>query len=590
MYGNVRERPDEISAIMRIVGADAPEDVGQHTIDQIGAYLLHPLHINWAARSSLAASGMFTPYQVASLIDYRTKNGDILSFSELAAIDGFNREIADALKYFVSLDSRKPAGKSSACRGNVYNMLTYRSSVKYSGYLSEDSGVNSGYDYSYGMKYRLSIDDRMEFAVAASRGYGLKDAVPGAGTFYLAYYGRRNPGKIVIGDYNLRYGQGLAVWSGFNMGGVSYPQSFFRRPSGISPYLSFSGTGGFRGIAADFIAGNFTVSASMGVGGLKEIMSGRKNADISFEPAVNVGWTGRRAQASFTLCGSSAPLAGAGDAFAEAAASADFRCNLKGVDVFGEAAIDLVDMQFSAIVGTAFKCCGQLEAAFSGRYSEDGFGLSSGGRINAGQRVGLAGAEGTGSSVSRHTGTFCLDGLYSPNSGSGGKPGGWEAVARLDYGLQIDGFWSLSARFSEKLRPESENDRSELRCDMKWSDGTWMALMRLDALYCEDFGFLSYVEGGYSGDRCSLYVRAGIFRIDSWTDRIYVYERDAPGNFNVPAYYGRGCSASAVFGIKATRRCRLYLRFSTLQYPWVQSSGKEKEGKTDARLQLVLNL
>lgn len=582
---------DELSAIMRVVGADAPEDIEQHTLDQLGAFIAHPLHLNYATRSRLASSGILTQYQVASLIDYRTRNGDILSFSELAAIDGFSREFADALKYFVSLDSSAGVGKSSAYKGEVKNMLTLRSSGKYSGYLS-GNGTSSGYDYSYGVKYRLSLDDRFEFAISANRPYGQDDAVPDIGTFYFAYYGRRNVGKVIVGDYNLRYGQGLAMWSGFNMSGVSYPQSFFRRPSGISPYLSFSGTGGYRGLAADFGIGNFTVSASMGVVGLKEIMEGKKDMDVSFAPALNVGWSGRRAQASFTLCGETSGCEWTeGDSvFGSLAASADFRWCVKGVDVFGEASLDLMEMKPSAVAGTAFRVGENMEAAFSGRYSSSESGISSGGKFYAGKRVTLAGKEGFGSTIQRHTGTLCVDGLYYPYPKYGGDHDDWQVKMRLDYGLQIDGFWSLSARASERLRSEGEKNRTELRCDMKWSDGMWMALMRIDVTHCDNIGLLSYLEGGYVGKIFSLYLRGGIFQIDSWKDRIYVYERDAPGNFSIPAYYGRGCSASAVLGIKATRLCRLYMRFSTLQYPWMQSSGNEKEGKTEARFQVVLNL
>ncbi|MCM1501152.1 MAG: hypothetical protein NC115_00565 [Bacteroidales bacterium] len=594
-----QDRPGELAAIMCLMGADSPEDIEQNTLDQIGAFAGHPLRINSASQSRLASSGLFTQYQVVSIIDYRARNGDILSFPELAALDGFNAEVAAALEYFVSLDSNAPAGKSSVYKGDARNSLTLRTYGKYSDYIS-GKGEGQGFDYVYGFKYRLTLDDRVEFGIAANRPYNAGDAIPGAGTFFLACYGRRNLGKIVVGDYNLRYGQGLAMWSGFNMGGVSYPQSFFRRPSGISPYLSFSGTGGYRGLAADFGIGSFTVSASLGASGLKEIMRGEKDTGISLAPAVNVGWTGRSVQASFTVSGETAAVCGGaavnrtseenGEAFAAAAASADFRWCVKGVDIFGEVAMDIIEMSASAVAGTAFKAGEHVEAALSGRYSRNEYGLSSGGKFYAGERVPLAGKTGFGSAQQRHTGTFCADAVYYPYPRYGGQDSDWQVKVLLDYSLRIDSFWSLSARLSERLRSEGEKNRTEIRCDMKWSDGRWMTLLRLNALHCEDIGLLSYLEGGYSGKVFTAYFRAGIFRIDSWKDRIYVYERDAPGNFSIPAYYGRGCSASAVIGIKATRRCRLYMRTSTVQYPWSQPSGKDREGKTEVRLQLVLNL
>ena len=57
---------------------------------------------------------------------------------------------------------------------------------------------------------------------------------------------------------------------------------------------------------------------------------------------------------------------------------------------------------------------------------------------------------------------------------------------------------------------------------------------------------MSYLEGGYKNDTFSVYLRTCGFWIDKWNDRIYCYEREAPGNFSVPAYYGRGGAVSIV--------------------------------------------
>ena len=35
-------------------------------------------------------------------------------------------------------------------------------------------------------------------------------------------------------------------------------------------------------------------------------------------------------------------------------------------------------------------------------------------------------------------------------------------------------------------------------------------------------------------------MRAMVYRVDNWDDRIYAYERGVPGSFSIPALYGRG--------------------------------------------------
>jgi len=578
--------PGRVELIMRLLGADDPEDLDEETVERLDALLDHPLHINYASAGRLSASGLFTQYQTASILDCRARSGDILSFSELAAMDGFGEEFAEALKPFVSLDSSAAPGRSSVHSVNVANVLALRSSYRFA------ENQEKGSDYGYGLKYRLELGDRLELGLAANRTYGTGHSLPDAGTFYMACYGRKKSSKIVLGDYNLRYGQGVALWSGFNMDGVSYPQTFFRRPSGITPYLSFSGSGGYRGAAADFSAGHFTAGASIGIGGLKEMMAGKKSVPLSLSPAVNVGWLGRTAQASVTLCGTTAELAGdvSGGPFAAAVVSTDFRWCIKGVDLFGEAALDIKDMRPAAVAGTAFRAGENLELAFRGRCSGEECGVSAGGKFNCGQRMSLAGKEGFGSSVFRHSGTLCMDAAHYSYPKYKEGDSAWQVKVQIDYKLQVLPSLCLVFRFSERLRSAGETGRTDFRCDLKWSDGRWMGSMRMNVLYNKSVGLLSYTEGGYAGKFFTVHLRAGAFRTGSWQDRIYVYERDAPGNFNVPAYYGYGCWGALNVAIKTASWCRLYLRASTVRYPWSQPSGKAMNDRTEVKLHAVFRL
>ena len=113
---------------------------------------------------------------------------------------------------------------------------------------------------------------------------------------------------------------------------------------------------------------------------------------------------------------------------------------------------------------------------------------------------------------------------------------------------------------------------------------------RINALLCRSVGLLSYLEGGYADGPVSVYLRGGLFRIDAWDDRIYVYERDAPGNFNVPAYYGRGYWAALTAGIRCTRWMRAYFRASYQDCPWHAPVIGQRPGKWEIKLQLALRL
>ncbi len=587
--------------VMMLLGVDTPEDLDESEVESLSVWLESPLEINFASEGRLVSSGLFTPYRAASLADYRSRHGDVLSLEELAAVDGFPEDFVRALAPFISLRSSASAGMTSGRDSGmvVKNFITVRSSVRSVGGLP---------DYSYGLKYRLDVNDSFQFGLSANRGLGGTDGTPEGGSFYLAYYGRGSLGKIVLGDYRLRYGQGLLLWSGFRMESSSSPESFCARSSGISPYWSFTGEDSSRGVAADFSIGRFSMSSSVAVNGLREMMAGRKDVDLSLEPAVNLSWYGKRVRVGVTGCcttgalnaarragsgrsGGSGSSSGEGTGGVSAAGcSADFRWCPRGTDVFGEVASDLMTMKVRALLGTMFRISDSSRMAVRATYSEDEYTLSAGGSLCGGRSLQLSGKSGFGSSAKMHSGSFGFEGRWYPGRKYGADGPNWQVKTTLNYVLQFSPTVSLAARYALRLRSAGEKSRNDLRVDLRYADGAWSAVFRMNALYNKALGLLSYAEGGWNPGRMSLYLRAGIFRIDNWADRIYVYERDAPGNYNVPAYYGRGFWAAFTAGIRAGRVCRLYLRVSTLQYPWESPTASVRIPKTEAKLMAVIDL
>ena len=100
------------------------------------------------------------------------------------------------------------------------------------------------------------------------------------------------------------------------------------------------------------------------------------------------------------------------------------------------------------------------------------------------------------------------------------------------------------------------------------------------------------MEGGRKTDCLSTYLRGTVFKIDNWDDRIYSYERDAPGNFSVPAYYGRGVSLAWTGGCKLRlrerpwRSMKIYAKALRVQY----FKSERHENRTEFKLQLVFDL
>ena len=87
--GAAAQTDDRMGAILYLCGAESEEELDEQEVERFSGFLSRPLEINIASRSRLLSSGLMSQYQVASLCDYRSRSGDILSVAELALVDGF---------------------------------------------------------------------------------------------------------------------------------------------------------------------------------------------------------------------------------------------------------------------------------------------------------------------------------------------------------------------------------------------------------------------------------------------------------------------------------------------------------------------
>ena len=121
---------------------------------------------------------------------------------------------------------------------------------------------------------------------------------------------------------------------------------------------------------------------------------------------------------------------------------------------------------------------------------------------------------------------------------------------------------NISATLRLKGRLEKDKGAyNAFRATVDWASSQWKLRFLTDLGKGASFSGLAYLEPGYVTDKFSLYARATLFSASTWDERIYIYERDAPGNFNMKAYYGRGWAASAVAGWKIKKQ-RVHLRAS----------------------------
>ena len=538
-------------AILLLTGASSAEDLDESTLERFEALATRPLPVNMVPTSRLLSSGLFTAYQAASLSDYRSRCGDVLSVEELALVDGFAGGVAAAMEPFISFDSRNIPGAP------VKDTLIFHNSLIGKGTFRR--GAKPG----YGVKERFSIEGIFECSAVYSPD-GLKANA--------TVYGRRRPWKIVVGDYNLRYGQGLSLWSGFEMSGIYGTSSLMKRPSGLSPSFSYSAPGARRGIAAEAGFSRQNISAFVSTDAFRDVSAG-------------CAWT-------MVFLSGQAGAHIVGDNLLKAPSlrvSADASINIKGYSLTGEVAVQALKGKVAGVLGFATPSFRGFRAGaraivrpsgYSGKkYGE--YAVAAVAEYAGGRYVPVSGRTGFGSSEQRHKGVFSISAAAVPVKGGDASRKRLKAV--LQYSCRISPNVLAAAKAYTYLYTYQAS-RHGFRADLKTSFGRWSADARVEMAFSKRYGLLSYIEGGYSGRYAKGFLRVTGFAADAWADRVYCYERDITGSFSSPAYYGRGVSLSAfgacAFRIRGRYRLAFCARgFITLKKPAPWKAGLNFQGE-----------
>ena len=213
-----------LRAAMWLSGAASLEEIPADYVER-----LENARVVRVNSSTLRAGDVLTDYQVACILDYRSRYGDILSFEELALVDGFSAEAVAALRPFLSLETFGPVTDP------------VRASVLARGTLS-----------TFGMKGQVSGPGFRAGGAFRSK----------AGSFYLE--GEYRHLRVLGGYFHARWGQGLASWTGFSMSSLSSLDAFVRRSTGLSPVWSYAPSSVYKGVAAEYSLSHWRFSGFAG--------------------------------------------------------------------------------------------------------------------------------------------------------------------------------------------------------------------------------------------------------------------------------------------------------------------------------------
>ena len=490
----------------------------------------HPLDINKAKEAELAESGLFSAYQIASLSDYKSRHGALYSVTELALLDGFGEYFAKAVAPFITFKASDwpPEGKKRVCGSsnsryqlkNGSGSWVTRNSLKYS-------------NYSAGLAHKRGQSEPAWFL-----GWD-KDGT-----------------KITAGNYNLRFGQGLVLWSGLTFSGVTSPLSLYKRGTGLSGSTSLNGSSQ-RGLAVQSRGGRLSATGFVSFPG-KDILSGGNLSLLLTSGQIGItGYIGKAA----------------GNNGSYSAISAEGRFCLYGKDIFTEIAFEPAGRAFAGVAGMVFPV-GKGQAGIQARLFTKNYSGIYAGAVRAWSKT----SDEAAMAFSLGYGGFSFSADYAGKLSVNKKQLKIGASEVISFGPALSDKILIKYRWNNY---GSAKQRSEIRNDLCFTADPFKANLRLDTVNSNKIGLLSYLEGAAEWkDKGQIWLRGTIFMADNWDDRIYSYERDAPGGFLVPAYYGRGWAASILIKKKLQpwrwNSLTLYLRASHTAW-WTQGKAPANE-------------
>lgn len=241
----------------------------------------NPINLNTASKSKLESIFILSIAQINSLIEYREKVGPLLSLYELQAIPNFDIQTIRNILPFIEIKSSSDFKATGTFiqrilneKNNYLMLRTERILEKQKGFsvLPSDTINNRFLGSPYKIYGRFRVNHSKDFSLGITfekdqgEQFTWNTSKKQYGFDYLSFhFMKENIGpfkKIVIGDYQMQFGQGLILGAGFNPGkGSETITTVKRSSSGLKPYSSVLETGFLRGAAFTFNYKNFEITS-----------------------------------------------------------------------------------------------------------------------------------------------------------------------------------------------------------------------------------------------------------------------------------------------------------------------------------------
>ncbi len=635
----------------------ATEADAQVFLDHLEYLSQHKLNLNKSSFQDLTASQLVTPAMAQALINYRGTLGPLVSIHELQAVPGWTLEdIRRILPYADAgnLDARVEQKSLWRLFRSAKKDVLFRYVPAPASLPREVEGGKHG----YAVRLRATVQGKLRVGFLAEQDPGeafFRGSNKQGFDHYSAYFFWKNsPDRrlkaLALGDYQVRFGQGLILFSGLAFGKSPNSTLVIRGGDAIGPFTSIAEGLAMRGAAATlrlsrhlettlFFSStrrdaNLSVSADTLLGGSEEIFTAlqtsglhRTRSELEDEKVLretasgaSVKWSNRTTELAAQAVvyhfdkpwkPTEAPYrAYVFTGQTQAAGSISYRTIYRNLIPFGETAVSQ-NGGLATTNGVVLSPDRKVSIALIHRHLDpryqninaNPFADGSSGNNESGVYFGMEIRPRKGWTINTYADLWRHPWLrYNADLPTEGR----DMLVRLSYVKKRS--FSAYAQLQRKTREQnlpsdlSEEpglataERTGLRLHIE-QIVTPRLILRSRAEHSwfryEGFettrGFLAYTEAVVKRSLSlpvGLSIRYALFDAPVSENRIYTYEQDVTAAFSVPAFSGRGSRAYINFRYDLTRWLILEGRVARTYYSRTATTSQIPGNNWTYRLQL----
>jgi hypothetical protein len=217
----------------------------------------HPLNLNKVSKEELEQLPFLSDYQIENLLFYVYNNGPLQTLYELSAVEDLDKITIQQILPFVTVApiQHEKTRREMAGHWMVRGQTTLQEPV---GYKPSNDTLPP---YYLGSRERFFSRLQMQYGKTFSAGCTVeKDPgeqlfVPDQGfdfmSAYLLYKPKKWLNKVILGDYQASFGQGLGMWSGLAFSKGNDAHQIRRRARQLDKYSSVNENSYLRGLAME---------------------------------------------------------------------------------------------------------------------------------------------------------------------------------------------------------------------------------------------------------------------------------------------------------------------------------------------------